>query len=342
MRSILKSNDVKALKNAAPYDIALSNAQKWRRASKKQPVPNYEDLPADLFSIIIVDEAHHLPAKQWQEILDKFSAYARVVFFTATPYRCDGKEITKDRALTKVGFAYKLSREEAIASKLIRDVEWEVIPYHDTPPSRKKSRSSATESKVGNNKKINEDRMDYAAEVIFKVKERLKKKNKESPLPGNKKHASIIAAYSINEAEEISKMCLNLDFDPKSVVVVHSVNKKWANEQIIDNIKEGHYEVVIVVKMLLEGFDYPPFSIAGIATKIMSPVKFAQFIGRVQRVVREKGADSEQKADVITHEYFDQEDLIEGYCHPVIADEDEDKCLDFEESTDLLLDYPTY
>ena len=42
----------------------------------------------------------------------------------------------------------------------------------------------------------------------------------------------------------------------------------------------------MVVEWLLEGFGHPPLSIAAILTKIVSPVKFAQFIGRAQRIVR--------------------------------------------------------
>ena len=59
--------------------------------------------------------------------------------------------------------------------------------------------------------------------------------------------------------------------------------------------------------MLLEGFDHPPISIAAIATRIKSPVKFAQFIGRAQRVVRcDAGVEQHGVANIITHEYFEQ------------------------------------
>ena len=331
IRSILKTTDVKALTNAVTYNIVISNAQKWRKVSRKNPVPNYEDLPADLFSVIIVDEAHHLPAKQWQEIIEKFKDYAKVVFFTATPIRADGKEITKDFALTKVGFTYRLSREEAIKARLIRDVKKHILS--DKTPRRKKQKLDDSLSK-----KVNDERMNHAAEVLVRVRERLEEKNRHYPLPGDKKHAAIVVAYSIEEAKEVQKMCEKL-LDPASIALVHSVNKKWANEQIIEEIKAGKYQIVIIVRMLLEGFDYPPFSIAGIVTRIKSPVKFAQFIGRVQRVVRGKNKDGEDeiekptiKADIITHTYFEQEELIEKYCNPVIEPEKEDKSLDLEDT----------
>ena len=48
--------------------------------------------PTDLFDLVIVDEAHHLPAPTWQTILAHFEG-ARVILLTATPFRRDRKKI---------------------------------------------------------------------------------------------------------------------------------------------------------------------------------------------------------------------------------------------------------
>ena len=48
--------------------------------------------PADLFDLVIVDEAHHAPAPTWRAILDHFDG-ARKVLLTATPRRRDGKRV---------------------------------------------------------------------------------------------------------------------------------------------------------------------------------------------------------------------------------------------------------
>ncbi|WP_156456233.1 DEAD/DEAH box helicase family protein, partial [Microbacterium sp. Leaf351] len=44
----------------------------------------------ELFDLLIIDEAHHAPAKTWRAILDHFPS-ARAVLLTATPRRADGK-----------------------------------------------------------------------------------------------------------------------------------------------------------------------------------------------------------------------------------------------------------
>ena len=317
VRKIMTTEDVSILnENARQYEIVLTNAQKWRRKHKTDPTPNYEDLPANLFSMIIVDEAHHLPAKQWQEIITKFKPRAKVVFFTATPYRTDKKEITTDLALSKVGFAYKLSREDAIKDRLIRELEVTILSSAEIPPPTKKPKHEQD---------ISEKNV-CILKVLEKIKERIKEKNRDSPLPDGKKHASIIIAHDIEEAKEVDEMCKDVGF--QSVALLHCKNTQTKNEKTTSEIRDGKYEVVIVVKMLLEGFDYPPFSIAGIVTKIVSPVKFAQFIGRIQRVV---GRDKREKADVITHKYFQQESMLQKYLKPVISEKEEDKSLDIEE-----------
>lgn len=48
--------------------------------------------PTDLFDVILVDEAHHAPAKTWEGLLNYFTL-AKKILFTATPFRRDKKEI---------------------------------------------------------------------------------------------------------------------------------------------------------------------------------------------------------------------------------------------------------
>ena len=53
-------------------------------------------------SDLIVDEAHHVTVDTWNKIRDRFKA-KRILQFTATPFRRDGKRIDG-----KIIFNYKL------------------------------------------------------------------------------------------------------------------------------------------------------------------------------------------------------------------------------------------
>jgi superfamily II DNA or RNA helicase len=48
-----------------------------------------DNLEADFFDLIVVDEAHHNTAESWQQVKRRFPA-ARIVNFSATPTRADG------------------------------------------------------------------------------------------------------------------------------------------------------------------------------------------------------------------------------------------------------------
>ena len=96
-------------------DIVLTNAQKWR--DQKKDGATWRDVDNDLFSIVIINEAHHLPAPQWKKIIDKFHTYAKVIFFTATPNRADGVSITD--SIPTHGFTYILEDQEAVQKGVI-------------------------------------------------------------------------------------------------------------------------------------------------------------------------------------------------------------------------------
>lgn len=65
------------------------------------------DQCCDLFDLILVDEAHHEPAKKWREALNNFS-FAKKVLFTATPFRLDNKKLNADLIYTyTISQAYK-------------------------------------------------------------------------------------------------------------------------------------------------------------------------------------------------------------------------------------------
>ena len=266
-------------------DSILANAQKWHiRPSSTSPNILWKELKEDTFSVIIVDEAHHLPATQWQRIIDKFSKHAKVVFFTATPFRSDGQEITNSIGL--VGFAYRLDRRYAIQRNIIRDTTFDSI---ETPASTDK---------------------DENLQILKNVSDLLTEKNTQCPLPGGYRHVAIAIARDKAGADALEKMW-NDRHHNKSAAAYHSDLKKGPLADIMKRLKEGKVQLLVIVAMLLEGFDYPPISVAAIATGIKSPVKFAQFIGRAQRVVRIPEKEEQGGiANIVTHEHYQQ---LENY-----------------------------
>lgn len=67
-----------------------------------------DDRLTSMIDLVLIDEAHHTPAKTWQNILVKTVQYAKQVLFTATPFRLDSKEIKGEMIYTySLSMAYR-------------------------------------------------------------------------------------------------------------------------------------------------------------------------------------------------------------------------------------------
>jgi superfamily II DNA or RNA helicase len=96
------------------YDVVVATVPSVSPRDGVIPAP-----PADLFDLVLVDEAHHAPAKTWSRLLDLLHD-ARQVLFTATPFRRDEKEIKG-----KIVFTYDLRR--AYQDHVFGDITFEPV-----------------------------------------------------------------------------------------------------------------------------------------------------------------------------------------------------------------------
>lgn len=106
--------------NLRGRDIVIANVDKFH--TKKGSSDWQECLPKDLFDLVIVDEAHHLPSDKWRIVVEHFQT-AKLVFMTATPYRANGESILSSfpRLCTgKLVFRYSLAQaiEEYVLSQV--------------------------------------------------------------------------------------------------------------------------------------------------------------------------------------------------------------------------------
>jgi superfamily II DNA or RNA helicase len=79
--------------------------------------------PSSLFDVLIIDEAHHAPARTWRAILDHFDG-ARAVLLTATPRRRDGQRLPGDHV-----FHYPL--RQALEEGIFKPVQPRVLEVSD-------------------------------------------------------------------------------------------------------------------------------------------------------------------------------------------------------------------
>lgn len=106
-----KITTVAAWEELEEYDVVVS--------TPNCTSPEYTDIaapPEGLFDLLLIDEAHHTPAKTWKAIIDAFPN-AKKVLFTATPFRLDRKEIQGT-------IIYEFSIREAYKDKIFGDIEF--------------------------------------------------------------------------------------------------------------------------------------------------------------------------------------------------------------------------
>lgn len=96
-------------------DLLITNAHKISDASTVK----VDHIPQDCFDLVIVDEAHHYPAKTWRQLVDHFPS-ARKIFLTATPEH-RGQPIMEEPP------CYRLTLDDAVKDGIIRRVLFEQI-----------------------------------------------------------------------------------------------------------------------------------------------------------------------------------------------------------------------
>jgi superfamily II DNA or RNA helicase len=85
IKSPIKS--IEAWTELEEYDVVVGIPNSINEGINDQFRP-----PDDFFDLILVDEAHHVPAFTWTNVVKAFPG-AKQIFFTATPFRRDEKEI---------------------------------------------------------------------------------------------------------------------------------------------------------------------------------------------------------------------------------------------------------
>jgi superfamily II DNA or RNA helicase len=66
------------INNMEGYNLVIANAHKFGTNSNV----DIDNIRADLFDLVIVDEAHHYPARTWRSIIDYFQL-SKKLFLTA-------------------------------------------------------------------------------------------------------------------------------------------------------------------------------------------------------------------------------------------------------------------
>lgn len=191
---------------------------------------------------LVVDEAHHLGAVGWSGFREKF-ADRKVLQFTATPFRRDGKLVDG-----KVIYTYPLhlAQRDGYFKAILFEAVYEVDP--DDADS------------VIANAAVDKLKADRAA---------------------GRDHILLVRCKTIERAKSIQSIYHSLapEFNPLVVSSESSAEAKAA----LDELRQRTCRIVVCVNMLGEGFDLPQLKIAAVHDPHKSLAVLLQFVGRFTR-----------------------------------------------------------
>jgi superfamily II DNA or RNA helicase len=201
--------------------------------------------PSDLFDLVIIDEAHHVPADTWEAFLDHYKE-AKFVFLTATPFRRDGRAIPG-----KLVYRYPVTR--AAKEGAFHPVQFEAAP-------------------VENN--LDNDHIDRV------IAETAVRRFRSDAAEGFD-HRLFVRAATIEAGRALVELYRELGL---RIDAIDSKLSKRTQDDCERRLDNGELEGIVCVDMFGEGYDFPKFKIAALHAPHRSLVPTIQFIGRFARV----------------------------------------------------------
>lgn len=252
-----------------------------------------KDLPADFFSMIIVDEGHHNAAPSWQGVFDFFPD-AKVISVTATPFRADDLPVEGEMIYTyPITQAMREGYIKNIQSSNVAPAELE-FTYRGEVRTHKLEEVLQLREEAWFNKGVALAEACNISIVNGSI-EWLKHLRK------NGHHHQIIAvACSVDHARAIRQLYEERGLHAQEIYSAMSDAQKTAIKTKLRDTRE--LDVIVQVQMLGEGFDHPSLSVAAVFRPYKSLSPYIQFVGRIMRVnVQDAPGHLDNRGIVVSH-----------------------------------------
>lgn len=212
----------------------------------------------DHFALVIVDECHHAVAAGYVAILDHFLD-AKVVGYTATPYRTDGKALGE--VFETVAHRYEI--RQAIDDKHLVPIVARRVVVDGVDLSGVKERAG-----------------DFAQDQLAAVMESERALRGQAvpllELCGDR----LTVAYGVDVAHaEALARTLNA-IRPGIARAVSGKTDDEEREQILAAFQRGEFQILCNCDLLVEGWDCPEVSCVAICRPTKSLIRFVQCAGR--------------------------------------------------------------
>jgi superfamily II DNA or RNA helicase len=271
-------------------DVVITNIQQIQGDENKWLMK----LPRDFFDCIVVDEAHHNIASSWDRVREHFSE-AKIINLSATPVRADGKVMAGKIIYTfsiveaiKCGYVKQLKAKilSPATLKYIRSENGQEIEVAIDEIRRLGEEDSRFRRGIVSSPETLNTIIDCSIRELFDMRQRT----------GDNRHKIIASALNHEHCIQITEAYKARDLRAE---YIHSQEDSVTNEKILEKLENNQLDVIVQVKMLGEGFDHPYLSIAAVCSIFSNLAPFAQFVGRIMRVIDQNSPTSPNNQGVV-------------------------------------------
>jgi superfamily II DNA or RNA helicase len=237
-------------------------------------------LPADFFDLILFDEGHHSVASTWVALKEKFPA-ARIVNFSATPLRADGRMMAG-----RIIYSYPIFR--AIQEGYVKRLKAVQLNPRTLRYVRQEGEAEITVA-LDEVRKLGEEDADFRRSIVTStetlntiVDASLRELNALRQAAGENRLKIIASALNYAHCRQIVEAYRARG---RRADYVHSMEQGAANRKVLERLEAHELDVIVQVRKLGEGFDHPHLAVAAVFSIFANLSPFVQFVGRIMRVL---------------------------------------------------------
>lgn len=222
--------------------------------------------------ILIVDEAHMAncnPGSMWNTFIKELQPQ-RIIGFTATPYRNDCGVIYSGKGTVFDGICYEYSVKQAMKDKYLSDIIPKTMTTHFDTSGIKMQNGDFSESELQD--VVNTDEKNEAViEEIIKY--------------GKDRKGWLIFSAGCEHARQLDAILASKGYEGG---VVLGDTPDTTRDKLIRDFKDRKLQYLINNAVLTKGFDAPHIDLLAAVRPTMSPVLWAQMVGRAFRICDDK------------------------------------------------------
>lgn len=236
--------------------------------------------PAE-FGLVIIDEAHHAPAKSYRRVIDYYgrNPNLKILGCTATADRLDEQAL--GQVFDSVSFEYGI--EEAISDGWLVPIEQQYVECAGLD-----FRGCRTTAGDLNGADLEEIMLQERAvhEVVAPTAE----------IAGTR--ATLVFASSVAHAETMAELLNRYSSD--SAICIHGGTPADQRRDLLAEYAAGKYQYLVGCGVFLEGFDEPRIEVVAMARPTKSRALYAQAVGRGTRPLTPPAGETpdERRAEI--------------------------------------------